>query len=99
MCNILSVSVRQTMEQGTVNWNDDRLDHFAEQVDKRFEQVDKRFDRFEERVDARFDHVEARIEAQGKHFDSRFDALQQSMIVTLAGILTAFAALVAATIF
>lgn len=71
-----------------MNWNDDRLDHFAEQVDKRFAQVDKRFDRLEDRIDA-----------QGKHFDARFDALQQSMIVTLAGILTAFAALVAATIF
>jgi len=64
-----------------VNWNDDRLDHFAEQVEKRF------------------DRLEDRIDAQGKHFDARFDALQQSMIVTLAGILTAFAALVAATIF
>lgn len=64
-----------------MNWNDDRLDHFAEQVEKRF------------------DRLEDRIDAQGKHFDARFDALQQSMIVTLAGILTAFAALVAATIF
>jgi len=80
------------MEQGTVNWNDDRLDHFAAQVDRRFEQVDERFDKFEEHVDVRFNRLEAR-------FEKRFDALQQSMIVTLAGILASFAALVAATIF
>jgi flagellar capping protein FliD len=72
------------MEQAKVNWNDDRLDHFAAQVDKRFEQVDKRFDKFEERVDARFDHLEA-----------RFDSLQHAMIVTLASFLAAFAGLVA----
>ena len=80
------------MEQGTVNWNDDRLDHFAEQVDQRFEQVDKRFDKFESHVDARFNHLEAR-------FEKRFDALQHSMIVTLAGFLAAFAAVVAAAVF
>lgn len=34
-----------------------------------------------------------------ERMDARFDALQQSMIVTLAGILAAYAALVAATIF
>lgn len=55
-CNILSVSVRQTMEQGTVNWNDDRLDHFAEQVDKRF-------DRLEDRIDAQGKHFDARFDA------------------------------------
>jgi hypothetical protein len=90
------------MEQPKVNWNDDRLDHFAAQVDKRFEQVDKRF----EQVDKRFDRVEGRIDAQGAHFDARFnhlearfekrfDSLQQSMIITLASFLVAFAGLFA----
>jgi hypothetical protein len=88
------------MEQAKANWNDDRLDHFAVQVDKRFEQVDRRF----EQVDRRFDRVEERIDAQGAHFDARFnhlearfekrfDALQHSMIYSLAGILAAFAAI------
>lgn len=76
------------MEQGKTSWNDGRLDHFAEQVDKRFEQVDKRFDR-----------LESRIEAQGEHFDARFDSLQRSMIVTLAGIISAFAAVMLAASF
>ncbi len=54
------------VERTKTNWNDDRLDHFAAQVDKRFEQVDK-----------------------------RFDALQQAVIITLAGFFAAFAALIA----
>jgi predicted nuclease with TOPRIM domain len=101
----LSVSISD-VEQGTVNWNDDRLDHFAEQVDKRFEHVDERFDRFEEqvnrrfeRVDERFDkfesHVEARFDHLDARFEKRFDSLQNSMIISLAGILAAFAALFA----
>jgi len=64
-----------------VNWNDDRMDHFAEQVDKRF------------------DRLEGRIEAQSEHFDARFDSLQQAMIVTLAGIISALAAVVIAASF
>lgn len=70
-----------------MNWNDDRLDHFAEQVDKRFEQVDERFDKFEAHVDARFNRLEER-------FEKRFDALQHSMVYSLAGIFAAFAAVV-----
>lgn len=70
-----------------VNWNDDRMDHFAAQVDKRFEQVDERFDKFESHVDARFNRLEDR-------FEKRFDALQHSLIYSLAGILAAFAAVV-----
>ena len=81
------------MEQGKKgNWNDDRLDHFAAQVDKRFEQVDERFDKFEAHVDTRFNRLEER-------FEKRFDTLQQAMIVTLAGFLAAFAALFASANF
>lgn len=70
------------MEQPKANWNDDRLDHFADQVDKRFEQVDRRFDKFEGHVDACFNRLE-----------ERFDSLQQAMIITLASFLAAFAGL------
>ena len=72
------------MEQPKANWNDDRLGHFAGQVDKRFEQVDRRFDKFEGHVDSRFNRLK-----------ERFDSLQHAMIVTLAGFLAAFAALFA----
>jgi hypothetical protein len=41
-------------------WNDDRLDEFAVNVSKRFDQVDKRFDRLDQefaRVNRRFDDL------------------------------------------
>lgn len=94
MCNILSVSVSDMEIAEKVNWNDDRLDHFAEQVDKRFEQVDKRFEQVDERFDKFEDHVDARFNRLEERFEKRFDALQHSMIYSLAGILAAFAAVV-----
>jgi hypothetical protein len=45
-------------------------------------------------VDARFDRLEGRFENLEVRFEKRFDALQHSMIYTLAGILAAFAAVV-----
>lgn len=104
-CNILSASVKGMEAAAKVNWNDDRIDRFTEQVDSRFEQVDERFDRFEERVDLRFKQVDERFDKFESHvdtrfnrledrFEKRFDALQHSMIYSLAGILAAFAAVV-----
>ncbi|HEX3608709.1 MAG TPA: hypothetical protein VHU14_03425 [Solirubrobacterales bacterium] len=73
------------MEEATkVNWNDDRIDRFAEQVDRRFDKVDERFDR----VDERFERMEERMER-------RFDSLQHAMIITMGGFIAAFAALFA----
>jgi hypothetical protein len=83
------------MEQAKINWNDGRLDHFAAQVDKRFEQVDKRFDRVEERIGAQGAHFDARFNHLETRFEKRFDALQHAMIITLAGFLAAFGALFA----
>jgi len=83
------------MEQAKANWNDDRLDHFAGQVDKRFEQVDKRFDKVEERIDAQGAHFDARFNHLEARFEKRFDSLQQAMIFTLASFLVAFAGLFA----
>ena len=80
------------MEQRKVNWNDDRLDHFAAQVDKRFDKVEERINAQGAHFDTRFNHLEDR-------FEKRFDALQHSMIYGLAGILAAFAALFAAANF
>jgi hypothetical protein len=63
------------MEQGTVNWNDNRLDHLAGQVDSVRDQVYA---------------VRDRVDALQHHIDNRFDRLQNAMIVTLASILAAF---------
>lgn len=76
------------MEQAKANWNDDRLDHFAEQVDRRFDKVEERIDAQGAHFDSRFNHLETR-------FEKRFDALQQAMIFTLASFLVAFAGLFA----
>jgi hypothetical protein len=72
------------MESARATWSDDRLDAMSGRVDERFDELSGRVGRLETRMDSRFDRVE-----------SRFDSLQQAMIITLAGILAAFASLVA----
>jgi hypothetical protein len=76
------------MEAGRVNWNDDRIDRLADQV----EVVRGEVSSLRLHMDERFEKQEARIEA-------RFDRLQNSMIVTLGGILAAFGGLAASTVF
>jgi hypothetical protein len=80
-----------------VNWNDDRIDRFVEQVDERFDRVDQRIDRFEAQVDKRFDRVDARFEYLHERLEKRFDFLTYALIVTLAGFLVAFVGLFAST--
>jgi hypothetical protein len=46
------------MEQERANWNDDRLDRFAEQVDKRFDKLENRIEAQGEHFDARFDALQ-----------------------------------------
>lgn len=65
-----------------MNWNDDRLDRLADQV----EALHQRIDDLRVHMDKRFREHEARMEA-------RFDRLQNSLIITLGGILAAVIAL------
>jgi len=58
-----------------VNWNDDRLDRLSGQVD---------------RLADRVDDLRSHVDDLRSHVDERFDALQRSMIYTLASILAAF---------
>jgi hypothetical protein len=46
------------MEQERTNWNDDRLDHLAEQVTDLRNHVDDRFDALSARMDSRFDTIQ-----------------------------------------
>jgi len=87
------------MEQERTNWNDARLDHLADQVDRLAGQVtalgqhmDDRFDAQNARMDDRFDTQNARIDERFARIDKRFDTLQYAMIVTLASLLATFAA-------
>lgn len=66
------------MEAMRQSWSDDRLDDFAGQVWRRFDEVDRRFDRLEDRVEAGFDKVDRRFEAIDARFEgieARFEAL------------------------
>lgn len=54
-------------------WTDVRLDGFAAQVDKRFDEVDKRFDG----VDRRFDILERRVDNGFNRVDADLRALRE----------------------
>ncbi len=51
---------------------------------------DDRLDHLSEQVDSLRSHMDERFEKQDARIGARFDSLQNSMIVTLAGILAAF---------
>jgi hypothetical protein len=51
---------------------------------------DDRLDHLSEQVDSLRRHMDERFEKQDDRIGARFDTLQNSMIVTLAGILAAF---------
>ena len=67
------------MEAMPKDWTDDRLDTFARETYRRFDEVDRRFGdvnrRFDE-IDRRLIRVEDAVHTLGK----RFDALQESML-------------------
>lgn len=83
------------MDANSTSWNDDRLDGFAGNVDKRFDKVDERFDK----VDVRFERLEDRMEAGFDRVNDRLDFLSKALvagIVTLTGgMLAGFAAILA----
>jgi hypothetical protein len=74
------MAMTASMEAQPRRWNDDRLDEFARNVDKRFDQVDKRFDKVDKRfdkVDERFDKVDLQI----GRVNDRVDRLQHSLVM------------------
>jgi len=61
------------------SWTDDRLDDFAKNVDRRFDEVDRRFDEIDRRfqkVDGRFDRVDRELH----RVNDRLDGLSRAMI-------------------
>jgi chaperonin cofactor prefoldin len=76
------------MEAGRVNWNDDRLDRLADQVEA-----------LHMRIDDLNRHIDERFEKQQIWIADRFDRLQNSLIIVLAGILAAFTSVVLPTVF
>jgi hypothetical protein len=54
------MGVMTPMNAESSRWNDDRLDEFARNVDKRFDKVDERFDRVDQelaRINGRLDDL------------------------------------------
>jgi vacuolar-type H+-ATPase subunit I/STV1 len=81
------------MEAMRDGWNDDRLDEFAAQTDRRFDRLERRMEtgfaeirkemdiRFD-KVDARFDKVDERFDKVDERFerlDARIDALNHTL--------------------
>jgi DNA anti-recombination protein RmuC len=91
------MEVMTAMEASPTRWNDDRLDEFARNVDKRFDQVDKRFDKVDERfekvderfdkVDQRFERLESRMETGFNRINDRFDDLMKVLIYGFFGLI------------
>jgi hypothetical protein len=86
------------MEAMRKSWTDERLDHFAKSVDRRFDAVDRRFDE----VDRRFDEFERRfdkIDVELNRVNDRLDGMGRAMIyaafsITIS-VLAGYAAMIA----
>jgi chromosome segregation ATPase len=85
------------------NWTDERLDDFARNTDRRFDEVERRFDG----VDRRIDSVEASLRelrtdmnAHSGRMETRFDDLYRAILQVGAGmfvtIVIGFAGLIVA---
>jgi predicted nuclease with TOPRIM domain len=90
------MEVMTAMEATPTRWNDDRLDEFARNVDRRFDEVDKRFDKVYKRfdkVDERFDKVDEKFDRMNERFDrleERFGDLMKALVIgfmSLVGVL------------
>jgi hypothetical protein len=77
------MEVMTAMEATPTRWNDDRLDEFAKNVDRRFDEVDKRFDK----VDERFDRLEGRMENGFAHGGDRLDDMVKVLMYGMFGLI------------
>jgi DNA anti-recombination protein RmuC len=77
------------MEAMRKSWTDERLDHFAESVDRRFDEVDRRF----EEVDRRFDKVDVELHRINDRLDDLGKTMYYAAFTMTGGILAGFAAM------
>jgi DNA anti-recombination protein RmuC len=83
------MEVMTAMDANSTRWNDERLDEFAGNVDKRFDKVDERFDR----VDKRFDKVDHELGRVNDRIDDLVKVLIGGIIAFTAAILSGFIAM------
>lgn len=74
------------MEAMRKSWTDDRLDDFAREVWRRFDEVDRRFGE----VDRRLDRLEDRVEAGFDRINGRIDQLNRAIWYLGSGALVTF---------
>jgi hypothetical protein len=77
------------MEAMRKTWTDERLDHFAESVDRRFDVVDRRFDE----VDRRFDELKGEMNQVVGRLDTLTKAVVFSTLTLSGSFLAGFIAL------
>ncbi len=75
------------MDSPPTRWNDDRLDEFASNVDRRFEQVERRFDH----VDLQLAQVNSRVDGLHQTMVIGFIALGAMMFAGFGAMITLFA--------
>jgi len=74
------------MEAMRNSWTDDRLDDFAGQVWRRFDEVDRRFGE----VTVRLDRLEGRMEAGLDRINARIDQLHRAIWILGGGAVVTF---------
>lgn len=89
------------MEAMRESWTDRRLDEFAANTDRRFDQVDKRLDRIDQRLDEadrRFDMMErcmkegfSKVDADIRELRSQTAAFQRAVLQVGIGTMATFA--------
>jgi hypothetical protein len=81
------------MEAMRKSWTDDRLDDFAANVDRRFDEVDRRISEFDQRVDKRFENVEVELHRINDRLDDLGKTMYYAAFTMTGGILAGFAAM------
>ena len=99
------MEVTTVMDPTPNRWNDDKLDEFARNVDRRFDEVDERFDKVDQRfdrvderfdkVDKRFDQVEVAFNRINDRLDDMFKAFVGGFIALTCGVIAGFVAIFA----
>lgn len=79
------------MEAMRKSWTDERLDHFAESVDRRFDEVDRRFDD----VERRFDKIDLELHRVNDRLDGMGRAMIYAAFSITISVLAGYAAMIA----
>ena len=82
------------MEAMRKTWTDERLDDFATNVDRRFDEVDRRISEFDQRVDKRFGNVEIELHRINDRLDGLGKAMYFGAFTMTGAILAGFAGMI-----